>query len=529
MTKRIIPFPGLRPFAENEEHLFFGRESQVDAMVDKLAASRFLAVVGSSGSGKSSLVNCGLRPALQRGLLASAGTSWKITKFRPGKDPMRAMARALAADGFLLKDFGGGFSLEEVVDTHLRVSKRGLLEIYRRARLPDHVNLLIIVDQFEEIFRYAPLAEQEGQSARSEAIAFINLLLEPSTQRELPIYVAITMRSDFLGDCTQFPGLPDAINRGQYLVPRMSRDDRRRAIRGPVGVGQAEISPVLLTRLVNDVGDNPDQLSILQHALNRTWMEWSEPGEGQIELEHYEKTGSMAAALNNHAEEAYARLENDRQRHICEKLFQAISDTGTDARGIRRPTVLSDICAIASASITEVKQVIEFFRDSNSSFLMPPPPEELEADTVIDISHESLMRVWKRLMEWTRAEAADAERYRRLARTAVLHEQGNAELLAGAELELMLKWRGDVRPNAAWAERYHSGFEKVDAFLDASKLQTQERVRIEQEEQQNLSNLEDKLQKEKLAASRRKFLYGALALVMLAFSTLSFFYKTAVV
>src|SRR5687767_15797452 len=91
------PFPGLRPFREDEQHLFFGRENQIDAMVDKLAATRFLAVVGTSGSGKSSLVNCGLRPALHGGLMARAGTSWLIAQFRPSSHPLPAMAPALAA------------------------------------------------------------------------------------------------------------------------------------------------------------------------------------------------------------------------------------------------------------------------------------------------------------------------------------------------------------------------------------------------------------------------------------------------
>src|SRR5271157_1976587 len=95
------PFPGLRPFHEDEEYLFFGRESQVDTMVDKLAASRFLAVVGTSGSGKSSLVNCGLKPALRRGLMASAGTHWRMAQFRPGGDPIKSLAHALATPGVL--------------------------------------------------------------------------------------------------------------------------------------------------------------------------------------------------------------------------------------------------------------------------------------------------------------------------------------------------------------------------------------------------------------------------------------------
>ncbi len=271
MSKFTNPFPGLRPFGESEEHLFFGRESQVDTMIDKLADGRFLAVVGPSGSGKSSLVNCGLRPALIRGALSSAGTSWRIAKFRPGNDPLQSMTRALAQKGLLFDDLGASVSLEEVIDTHLRMSKRGLIELVRKARLPEHTNLLIIADQFEELFRYASVTDSSAEAAHQEiSRAFVNLLLEPHLHHSQSIYVVLTMRSDFLGDCATFEGLPEAINSGQYLVPRMSRNERRAAIEGPVHVAGADIEPVLLTRLVNDVGDNPDQLSILQHALNRT-------------------------------------------------------------------------------------------------------------------------------------------------------------------------------------------------------------------------------------------------------------------
>ena len=119
---------------------------------------------------------------------------------------------------------------------------------------------------------------QDSSVASETATTFLNLLLAAHAQQQHPIYVVLTMRSDFLGDCSQFSGLPEAINEGQYLVPRMTRDERRAAIVGPVGVVGAEISPVLLTRLVNDIGDNPDQLSILQHALNRTWARWQNEG-----------------------------------------------------------------------------------------------------------------------------------------------------------------------------------------------------------------------------------------------------------
>jgi hypothetical protein len=135
------PFPGLRPFREDEAHLFFGRENQVDAMVNKLADTRFLAVVGASGSGKSSLVNCGLRPALRQGLMARVGTAWRMAQFRPGNDPIRAMARALAKDGVLFPEHAAaGLTLAEIIETSLRMSKLGLIDVYEQAPLDAGIN-----------------------------------------------------------------------------------------------------------------------------------------------------------------------------------------------------------------------------------------------------------------------------------------------------------------------------------------------------------------------------------------------------
>ena len=468
------PFPGLRPFRQNEEHLFFGRESKVDAMVDKLAATRFLTVVGTSGSGKSSLVNCGLLPALHRGLMASAGSAWRVAQFRPGLDPLHSLAGVLATDGVLYSRNKEAVPLEEIVETYLRRSTKGLVDTFRKARLPAAVNLLVVVDQFEELFRYRKLGAAEGDQygTSEESIVFVNLLMEAQAQRDFPIYVVVTMRSDFLGDCSQFHGLPEAINQGQYLVPRMTREERRASILGPVGVGGAKISPVLLTRLVNDVGDNADQLSLLQHALNRTWACWESQGaKGEIELEHYEEIGTMAHALNRHANEAYAELGSPRMEKICEKIFKALTDMGTDPRGIRRPTKLGTLCEIAGGSSEEpdVKAVIDVFRDPSRSFLLPPMPEPLDLKKVIDISHESLMRLWERLRLWAEEEAQSARCYRRLAETAVLEKSGKARLWSDPDLQMALDWQAEQVPTAAWASFYGGDFESAIAFLEKSR------------------------------------------------------------
>ena len=495
------PFPGLRPFRQGEEALFFGREAQVDAMIDKLAGTRFLAVVGTSGSGKSSLVNCGLIPGLHRGLMDRAGSAWRVATLRPGNRPLRALAEALSRPGLLgpqSPDDGTGFSPTELMEALLRMSKLGLVDACQQAHLGPRQNLLVVVDQFEELFRFRALAAGGPQAAKSleDATAFVNLLLEVAAHADLPVYVVLTMRSDFLGDCAQYVGLPEAINRGQYLVPRLTREERRAAIAGPVGVCGAAIDPVLLTRLVNDVGDDPDQLSLLQHALNRTWANWHGAAQGTsgaadehrgataaaLCLVHYESIGTMAQALDQHAEEAFAALSDAAQTALCAQLFKAITDRGTDARGTRRPTRMDTLMAITGASADALAAVIDVFREPTRSFLMPPAGTPLTADTPVDISHESLMRVWQRLRDWVDQEARSAQVYRRLAETAELNAAGRAALLRPPDLPFTLGWQTREQPTAAWAHRYRPGLEAALQFLQRSQQAYDEEVRAEQAE-----------------------------------------------
>jgi len=477
------PFPGLRPFESTETHLFFGRDGQSEELLRRLKRTRFLAVVGTSGSGKSSLVRAGLLPALQGGLMASAGSDWRIAILRPGGDPIGNLARALAA--VLGSRAEQNTEMQAVMaETTLRRSSLGLADLVSRARtklddrgqplFPDYENLLVVVDQFEELFRFKQLIEEEN--SHEDAAAFVKLLLEAfGQQAEQKIYIVLTMRSDFLGDCSQFFELPEAINNGQYLIPRMTRDERREAISGPVAVGQGTISEPLVNQLLNDVGDNPDQLPILQHALMRTWDHWLSHRNGNpIDISDYNAIGGMAEALSRHADEAYAEL-NDAQKLIAEKLFKGLTEKGTDNREIRRPMEVGEICELTGADEAAVIAVIEVFRREGRSFLMPPPTDaltgasvHLNRESLIDISHESLIRNWERLKVWVDEESRSARIYRRLAETAVLHKEGGAGLWRDPDLGVALTWREQSNPNPVWAKRYHPEFPLAMSFLDES-------------------------------------------------------------
>jgi WD40 repeat protein/energy-coupling factor transporter ATP-binding protein EcfA2 len=472
------PFPGLRPFEATETHLFFGRDGQSEDLLRRLKRTRFLAVVGTSGSGKSSLVRAGLLPALQGGLMASAGSDWRIAILRPGNDPIGNLARALSSPSVLGSRDEKSTGMQDVLaETTLRRSSLGLVELVSRARTKldeggevlfhDYENLLVVIDQFEEIFRFKQLIEEEN--SKEDAAAFVKLLLEAVREAEGKIYVVLTMRSDFLGDCAQFRELPEAINDGQYLIPRMTRDERRFAITGPVAVGEGMISEPLVNQLLNDVGDSPDQLPIMQHALMRTWDYWlSHRRNGDpMDIPDYDATGGMSEALSRHADEAYEEL-NDAQRAIAEKMFKGLTEKGTDNREIRRPMEVREICELTGAEEASVFAVVEVFRRQGRSFLMPSASHPLHEDSLLDISHESLIRNWERLKKWVEEEAQSARIYKRLAETAVLHKEGVEALLKDPALQAALDWRERHKPNNAWARRYHPEYEMAMSYLDAS-------------------------------------------------------------
>lgn len=490
-TRLANPFPGLRPFRSDESHLFFGRESQIDTVLNRLRQNRFLAVVGSSGSGKSSLVRAGLLSALYGGLSTQFGAFWRIAVLRPGDDPIANLATALNDP-----EVFGAFSADElpiqmaITETVLSRGPKGLIEVVSQARLEADENVLIVVDQFEELFRFQQSSDR--MDAADQAAAFVKLLVEAAQHPELPIYLLLTMRSDYLGDCTRFPDLPELMTDRQYLIPRMTREQLQRAIEGPVAVRGARMTPSLVNRLLNDVGDDPDQLPLLQHALMRTWEKWRDDNKlgNPLDIPHYLSTGGMEAALSLHADEIYDSLPSEEDRRIAELLFKCLTELASDSRGIRRPAPLREVCAVTSMPSERVIPVVDAFREPGRTFLMPGAEVGLREESMLDLSHESLMRVWDRLKRWVEEEGDSARIYRRLHQSVPLY--GEAPL-ANPELAVDEAWLQRWQPNAAWARRYGGGFEETIAFLQRSirareegeeEKRRQFRLQLQQKEQQ---------------------------------------------
>lgn len=458
------PYVGLRPYDVDESLLFFGRNDQTLELLQRLHRHHFVAVVGSSGCGKSSLLRAGLIPALKAGYLVDESDQWYIAIMKPGHSPLYNLAESV------LQQLQKEIKAENVKDLVLKVEEEGadaILDLLIPAIKNRNSNFFLLVDQFEELFRFS--MEQNDVSLKDEAIDFVNVMLQLSQQTAVPFYVVITMRSDFIGDCTRFYGLPEAMNQSQYLVPRLNRMQLKMVIEGPAKLYGGVLNPSLTSRLLNESGKLKDELPLLQHALMRIWdFEVNVNKSGELDLEDYQSIGGIEKALSNHADEALKNV-TDSELETAKTMFQALTAVDENGRKIRRAVLFSELIALTGASENQLNRIIDLFNADKRSFLVVTEVGD-SGDKIIDISHESLIRQWNTLSQWVEEEGDAAAHYLQLAESVRLYKQKRKDFLEGTELQITLGWREKFKPTAVWANRYKAGFGEAIEYLNNSKI-----------------------------------------------------------
>ncbi|MDC7999947.1 hypothetical protein POV26_02775 [Aequorivita todarodis] len=459
------PYVGLRPFRDDENLLFFGREEQTLELLQRLHTNRFVAVVGSSGSGKSSLIRAGLTPSLKGGFLVENSSQWLIAIMKPGQNPMYNLAETI------LHQIDPKIESSQIIAFIKRIKKEGvsaILDVIEPLRENKNSNFFLLVDQFEELFRFS--LKQKQASFKTEAIDFVNLILKLSEQKSIPFYVVLTMRSDFIGDCAQFFGLPEALNKSQYLVPRLNRLELKKVIEGPAKLYGGKFNSALTSQLINDLGEVKDELPLVQHALMRMWNHKHGAGtNGELNLESYKQIGGIENALSMHADEALKELKPD-ELSLAKALFQALTTIDENGRKIRRPAKLSDLKKLTNASEEKLMGVISNFIKNDRSFLVIDNIGDSD-DKLIDISHESLIRHWKTLNSWVDEESDAALQYTRICDAYTAHEEDRKDLLSGREFEIAQEWFNKFKPNKIWAARYNDNFDEAMKYLsDSAKV-----------------------------------------------------------
>ena len=479
------PYKGLRPFSEADSGDFRGRSALVARLVERLGdttpEARFLAVVGPSGSGKSSAVRAGLMPALRLGAVRGSDR-WFFAEMLPGPRPMEELEAALqrvAVD-----------PSEPLLDA-LERSERGLTTTLDRM-LPEG-ELLLLVDQFEEVFT---LAEDEALRVR-----FLESLVSAVTDPGSRLRIVATIRADFYDRPLAYPGLAELIRSRTEIVVPLTSEELERAIAGPAeAVGVAtELS--LIAEIVGDVTDQPGALPLMQYALTETF---ERRRHDTLELEAYRAAGGVTGAIARRAEDLYNAL-NDEGRDAARQLFLRLVSIGEGAEDTRR-LVPRDELGTLEIDPEAMTGVIEVFgRHRLLSFDRDPDSR----GPTVEVAHEALLREWGRLRGWIDAARADVIMRRRLAAEAEEWERSARDpsfLLRGSRLAQFEGWGDATVVVLASGER---------EYLTESVRAREEELRQQQIREEHERGLERR------SRTRLRYLVAALTAAAVVATTLT--------
>jgi hypothetical protein len=465
------PYPGLRPFEANEWPIFFGRERMIDEVIERLACDRLVVIHGASGSGKSSLVRAGVMPKLTR-QHQRHGAPWLTCALRPSGGPLWNLATEFAK----LEGRAGDLTRIEAIHGLFNRRDATLVSIAGALEGVSGKSLCVLVDQFEELFRY------EKETSREAAELFVELIGRTATtvdgkssKNVVEVRVLVTMRSEFLGECARFDGLAETINRTQYLVPRMDDDALMRAVRRPAQMYNGSIDEALAARLIASVRGREDELPLLQHGLMLMWEEAARGKAGRpivLDGATVEKIGGLAELLSDHADRVMDVVAPDARRvGLAEAIFRELTDVNAEGSAIRRPRALCDLAAAAGATPDELRPLINTFRAPAVSFLTPYAPAPLNEKTIVDIGHEALIRCWHRIASpkdgWLKQEFDDGLAWRSLLVEALEFDKDRRRVLPAAATEDRSKLFH--ARNEAWSRRYGGGWSLVGNLLEASR------------------------------------------------------------
>jgi WD40 repeat protein len=471
------PYPGPRPFVEADVGNFFGREALTRALLARMdkedGGVRFLAVVGPSGSGKSSVVRAGLISALRQGGLPGSD-EWFVAVMVPSNHPFDELEIVL--------NKLAGHSTTNVMD-QLKRDQRGLFRAIRMI-LPEGSQLVLVIDQFEELFTQV--------SDHETVQRFLELIYTAAIQPHTPIYIIITLRADFTDQALLDPHFGSLMRHRTEFITRMTPDELRQAIVRPAERVGVQVDPALIAAVINEVVQHPGTLPMMQYALAQVFDE--REGGTTLMLEAYNRIGGTLGAMTRRADDAYSRLE-PQQQAMTEQLFLRLVTLGEGVEDTRRRALQRELLNVGGDIMTSVMSVFV------QSRLLVVDRDPVTHEETIELAHEAILRRWQQLRIWLDENRADIRMQRQLsvaAGTWLDASQDTSFLLRGTHLQQFEDWRKEIRLLLTPHDR---------SFLEAS-IAERERLKAEEHTRQE--------REQGLERRVRHFLLAIIGLLLLA-------------
>ena len=475
----LCPYKGLSYFDEADADLFVGREKWTSKLTERVLSlvssrspneTRFLAVVGSSGSGKSSLVRAGMVPALR---WHKKSIDWQIHILTPTAHPLESLATSLTLETPSVT------TTATLMDDLKRDERTLHLFAKRKLQTGGNPQLLLVLDQFEEVFALCRSEEERG--------SFIRNLLGAASEADGPVIVLITLRADFYAHCAKYPQLRETLAKNQEYIGAMSVDELRRAIKEPALRGRWEIEPGLVDVLLHDVGHEPGALPLLSHALLETWQR----RRGRMmTLSGYASAGGVHGAIAETAETVFADQLTKEQQSIARRIFLRLTELNdeTSATDTRRRAQFDELI-LKPEDAASTQAVLKALADARLI---------ITSEDSAEVAHEALIREWPTLRGWLEENREGLRLQRQLTEAAkewLAMERTPDMLFRGARLTQAEEWLGTHQEELNELER---------EFLDASiTWNEQEAAEREAQRQRELEAAQKLAESEKQRAEEQ--------------------------
>lgn len=495
MTKegnKTIPFPGLRPYKESESDIFFSREREVEDALSILKRYKLVTICGESGTGKSSLIHAGILPKLRKGFMGQSGKDWVICDFRPGISPIENLSYALSESGSLyLNSKAKNTDHQNYKSVLENKGDLGLIDLFGASEIYEKKNLLIVIDQLEDLFKYPDLFSSEDSN--NDDLLF-DLVYRSSRYKQASIYFILAIDTEFIGKLNSYDRFTEILNHTQFNLPHLGGAGLEAICKNTLHKKNIQFSDEVLDQMADALKDNPSVLTTIQFFLKRVYEAYSGTMTNEIvylDAEKIKEFGGFEITFENYAESFYEDLDETDKRNF-ELLMRSLFSGKPDHATLFYQTIDYNInlLKIDIEEITAiVKKIKEAFGDTLDVFksiirgLPIEQQKKLSSNDLLCLKYQSILK-WDRLLKWKSNEDENYEIYEENFTKA--RKYPAESLLTATSLKTAVSWLKDDLISEEWSKKYSFDFHKTSEYITKSKKANALQLKKEEEIKTNL-------------------------------------------
>lgn len=495
LNNNLNPFVGLKPYSKNTSNSYFGREQDVENLLQILQKNKLLTLNGVSGSGKTSLINSGLIPRLQNGFIGQAGKEWSITSFRPGINILLNLSHALTQNNVLKVDSKSNTTDQKYYSEIISNSgSMGVVEIYKRSDIFNKKNLLIIIDQLEDLFKY----EKYFDSSKSEDDNnLMDIIYRSVTMKNTAIYFLICIETPYLSKLTSYKKLQEIISKSQYAIQNLNQTGINQILEKTFKkqniLFDSKVVDLFNQTLKEEISYLPNFQFLLYKLYEKFVLNSSE--KSIIDLEDIEDLGGLEHSIAKDFETIYSSSTKENQK-IVSLLFKAISSPQNNT-DIQYESILN-ISEYTNSTIVELSKIIKSFKKTfNNLFDVFEPSitgisasanKTYDAKNILTLKYIKFLN-WERYTKWLDEEKTNFKDFKDFSEIAIKKSNNQVGFLKTPVLERAIVWRKNASTNKNWAKKYKLNFEQTINFINESE---QDDLRIKTEKENQLTRERNK-------------------------------------